>query len=385
MNKQSSLIEEMCPSGVSFVRMDSCCKLEKGATPIQKATPGPYPLVVTSSDRKTSENYQFDKPSVCVPLISSRGHGVASLSQIFYQEDKFALGNILCAVTPYDEQQLSARFLFYYLNYKKDILIVPLMRGGANVSLSVDSLSGIKIPLPPLSVQNEIVSILDTFESFLSTLQKESLLRKKQYEYYRNELLTFGGSIPRMTIQNICTNVSSGGTPNSKVSEYYGGDIPWLRTQEVVFGPITNTGMTITSEGLKNSSAKWIPEHCVIMAMYGATVGKVGYNLIPLTTNQACCNLQIDEQKAYYKYVYYWLENRYEYVKSLGQGSQTNINAKIVKELEIALPDLQTQKNIASILDTLHDFSLNDNSVINAEISARRTQFDYYRGKLLAF
>ena len=66
--------------------------------------------------------------------------------------------------------------------------------------------------------------------------------------------------------------------------------------------------------------------------------------MIPLTTNQACCNLEIDESKALYKYVFYSLANKYEYIKSLGQGSQTNINAKIVKELEISLPSLDRQQ-----------------------------------------
>ena len=105
-------------------------------------------------------------------------------------------------------------------------------------------------------------------------------------------------------IKDICNNITSGGTPSSGVSAYYGGDIPWLRTQEVDFCEINSTGMTITEEGLKNSSAKWIPSYCVIVAMYGATVGKVGYNTIPLTTNQACCNLEINSDKANYKYIY---------------------------------------------------------------------------------
>ena len=102
---------------VPFFRLGDCCRLEKGNTPIQKATPGEYPLVVTTTERKTSNTYQFDEPSVCIPLISSRGHGVACLNQVYYQEGCFALGNILCAVTPKDHKELSARFLYYYLNH----------------------------------------------------------------------------------------------------------------------------------------------------------------------------------------------------------------------------------------------------------------------------
>ena len=106
-------------------------------------------------------------------------------------------------------------------------------------------------------------------------------------------------------LRDITSKITSGGTPKSSEANYYDGNIPWLRTQEINFCEITDTGVKITEEGLNNSSAKWIPANCVIVAMYGATVGKIGINKIPLTTNQACCNLEIDSSKALYKYVYY--------------------------------------------------------------------------------
>lgn len=175
---------------VTTKSLEECCLLEKGKTPIQKAIPGEYPLVVTTAARKTSCEYQFEKASVCVPLVSSRGHGVASLNQVFYQEGKFALGNILCAVTPKDENQLVAEYLFYYLNYKKDTLIVPLMKGGANVSLTVDSLKGVKVPLPSVEKQIAIIERLKPFETLMDSLEREKSLRLQQYEFYRNKLLS---------------------------------------------------------------------------------------------------------------------------------------------------------------------------------------------------
>ena len=175
--------------------LDECCELQKGVTPIQKAVPGDYPLVVTTVERRTANNYQFDCKAVCVPLVSSRGHGVASLNQVYYQEGKFALGNILACVAPIPSSNLNAKFLYYYLNYMKDLLIVPLMKGGANVSLTIDSLKRIKIPVPPLSEQQRIVDILDRFDALCnditSGLPAEIEARRKQYEYYRDKLLTF--------------------------------------------------------------------------------------------------------------------------------------------------------------------------------------------------
>ena len=110
---------------------------------------------------------------------------------------------------------------------------------------------------------------------------------------------------------NICKRVVSGGTPKAGIVEYYGGNIPWLRTQEVDWNDIYDVSIKITEEGLKNSSAKWIPKNCVIVAMYGATAGKVAINKIELTTNQACCNLEINPSKALYRYVYHWLCKSY--------------------------------------------------------------------------
>ena len=179
--------------------------------------------------------------------------------------------------------------------------------------------------------------------------------------------------------------ISSGGTPKTSVSEYYNGDIPWLRTQEVGYGEIWDTSVKITNEAVKNSSAKWIPENCVIVAMYGATVGRVGINKIPLTTNQACANIEVNENIANYKYVYYCLLNQYEYIKSLGVGSQTNINAQIVKNIQIPLPSIEEQERIVGILDKFDTLVNSISEGLPREIELRRKQYEYYREKLLSF
>jgi type I restriction enzyme, S subunit len=183
------------------------------------------------------------------------------------------------------------------------------------------------------------------------------------------------------TLGDICTKVSSGGTPSSGRADYYGGDIPWLRTQEVNYVDIKSTGMTITEEGFRNSSAKWIPAHCVIVAMYGATAAKVAINEIPLTTNQACCNLQIDPEKAEYRYVFYWVANEYERLKALGEGSQSNLNAQKIKSFPIPLPSLQKQREIVRRLDSFGALE----TELKAELEARQIQYSYYGGLLLTF
>jgi type I restriction enzyme S subunit len=180
----------------------------------------------------------------------------------------------------------------------------------------------------------------------------------------------------------ICSRVTSGGTPSTKRPEYYGGTIPWLRTQEVDFKPIYSTELFITEDGLNNSSAKWIPENTVIVAMYGATAGRSAITKIALTTNQACCNLIIDEAQADYRFVYYSLRLRYEELEGLAKGSaQTNLNAGIIKEFEIPLPPLPVQRRIADILSEYDDLIENNRRRIAIlEETARLTYRKWFGG-----
>jgi type I restriction enzyme S subunit len=162
-------------------------------------------------------------------------------------------------------------------------------------------------------------------------------------------------------LDSLCSHTFSGGTPPTVNDAYYGGDIPWLRTQEVIFGRIFDTEIKITEAGLKNSSAKWVPEKSVIVAMYGNSAGRSAINEIPLTTNQACCNLVIDPDKADYRYVFYALLRSYEALKGLSRGAaQNNLNAAQVKAFTIPAPSVQVQRNIGEILSAYDDLIENN-------------------------
>ena len=252
--------------------------------------------------------------------------------------------------------------------------------------ISGEALARIVIPVPPLEVQREIVRILDAFTELVAELVAELEARRVQYQRYRAKLFAFEEcAVEWSTLGGVSVKVSSGGTPTSGRAEYYGGDIPWLRTQEVDFAPITGTAMTITEAGLQNSSAKWIPAHCVIIAMYGATAAKVAVNEIPLTTNQACCNLEINQEVADYRFVYHWVASQYERLRSLGEGSQSNLNAKKVREFPIPVPPMSVQKQIVRILDRFDALVNSLTDGLPAEIAARRKQYAYYRDRLLSF
>jgi type I restriction enzyme S subunit len=161
------------------------------------------------------------------------------------------------------------------------------------------------------------------------------------------------------SIGQLCKQVFSGGTPKSTVAEYFdGGTIPWLKTKEVNYSRITKTENFISELGLKNSSAKIVPINSVIVAMYGNgdTAGRVAINKIPLTTNQACCNLIVDPVIADYRYVYYYIQSQYQKLVDLKNGgAQQNLNSKLIKDYPILVPPLEEQTEIGTVLQSLDD------------------------------
>ncbi len=166
-----------------FIELSELCDLEKGKTGLMKAKEGIYPLVATGKNRRTCDTYQFDTKAVCIPLVSSTGHGHASLKYVHYQEGKFALGTILVAVIPKDENVINAQFLHLYLSRLKDTILVPLMTGAANVTLTVTKLKTVKVPLPDIEEQLRIVSLFNRMDNeqveLINEISTQQTLLKK--------------------------------------------------------------------------------------------------------------------------------------------------------------------------------------------------------------
>jgi type I restriction enzyme S subunit len=137
------------------------CTLVKGTSPTLKTVSGEYPLVVTAAFRRTSLDWQLEGPAVCIPLVSSTGHGDAAIHRVHYQEGKFALANLLVALLPRDPSLCDARYLYYLLQSRKNELLVPLMLGTANVSLKERDIADVTISLPCLDQQTRIVSRIE--------------------------------------------------------------------------------------------------------------------------------------------------------------------------------------------------------------------------------
>jgi type I restriction enzyme S subunit len=147
---------------LKYYKLSEICDIEKGKTGISKAKEGQYPLIATAEEFKSSDRYDFDGRAVCIPLVSSTGHGHASINRLHYYDGKFALGTILAKVTSKDENVVDTKYLYIYLSFFKDEVLVPLMKGSANVSLTVTALKKLEIPIPSIEVQRKIKDLYES-------------------------------------------------------------------------------------------------------------------------------------------------------------------------------------------------------------------------------
>lgn len=145
----------------------------------------------------------------------------------------------------------------------------------------------------------------------------------------------------------------SGGTPSRKIPEYYNGDIPWIKTGELNDDYIFETEEHITEEAISHSSAKLFPVNTVAIAMYGATIGKVGILGVAATTNQACA-CGVSNSLANYKYLFYYARSQKDnFIKKGKGGAQPNISQEIIKSHEFPLPPLSEQHRIVDRIESL--------------------------------
>ena len=172
---------------------------------------------------------------------------------------------------------------------------------------------------------------------------------------------------------------TSGGTPSRKNKNYYSGTIPWVKSGELDRGIIFDTEEKITEEAIKNSSAKIFPKGTLLIALYGATIGKLAFLGVDATTNQAVCGIY-ENENIISKYLYYFLLfNKPKLVQQGVGGAQPNISQTILKDLDLPIPPLETQHAIVSKIEEL--FSELDKGI--AELKTAQQQLKTYRQSVL--
>ena len=225
-------------------------------------------------------------------------------------------------------------------------------------------------PVPPLDEQRRIAAVLSNIAAGIEvqgrivvTLKalKAATLARLFREGLRGEPLkqTEIGTIPKswklIRLGDHC-EVKSGGTPARDIPAYWGGDIPWVKTSEIIYRPITSTSECITRAGLENSSARVFPKGTLLMAMYGqgVTRGKVAFLEIDAATNQACAALFPTEELDC-GYLYVFCAHAYDAIRELGHGAnQKNLSADLIRQIQLPLPPtLSEQQGIFHVVDSI--------------------------------
>jgi type I restriction enzyme M protein len=176
-----NLVKQIGNTGYHTDKLERLCHIAKGKFPTKKTKPGAYTFVVTTAERRTADSYQFDGEAVCVPLISSTGHGHAAIHRIHFESGKFALADIMAALITKNDAPVRAKYLYYYLWKHKDDKLVSLMAGTANTSLTLTDLKSVEITYPPPDTQDIIVAAIDNILKEATTMEKGiKVLSEKQ-------------------------------------------------------------------------------------------------------------------------------------------------------------------------------------------------------------
>jgi type I restriction enzyme S subunit len=172
---------------------------------------------------------------------------------------------------------------------------------------------------------------------------------------------------------SIC-KTTSGGTPSRKVPDYYNGNIPWVKSGELDNGLILDTEERITESAVRNSSAKVFPKGTLLIALYGATIGKISFLGINAATNQAVCGI-FEDPKLNHKYLFYFLTlSKPTLVQQSIGGAQPNISQSILKKLKIPVPPLTEQGQIVEKIEELF-----------SELDAGRRQLETVKAQLKTY
>jgi restriction endonuclease S subunit len=333
--------------------LGAICDLTKGATPTLKSRPGPYPLVVTAENRATSDEYQFDTEAVCVPMVSSTGHGHASLKRVHYQAGKFAVANIITACTAKQDAPIDMRYLWLLLDHLRDDLIVSLMKGTANVSLSQRALATVPLTLPPVPDQRRIVDLVGSLDDTISLLARQSMTAKQKQDSLRRYLLTGTREWSESRLGDVATPTTGRAFP-PRYQGRRGGAYPYVKCsdmngdgQERV---ITSASNWIDEAAKEQLSAKVLPSGTVIFPILGAALATEKRRVLgrPAAFDQNVMGLEPGPEITSEFLLAVMSEVRLSQYAQ--QGAVPSVNQSIVASIPIRLPPIDDQRRIDSLL-----------------------------------
>ena len=369
MSKLNDLINKLCPDGVYFVKLGEVCEIKTGKGITQKdcSDAGEYPVYSGGKEPMGYyHKYNRDENTVTVSRVGAYAGYVNFVFQKFYLNDK------CFSVIPIQDN-VNSKYLFYKLKSIEQI-IINLQSGGGVPTINTKKVGNLEIPLPPIEVQNEIVRILDKFTQLEAELEAELDCRKRQYEFYRDQLLSF-----------------------DKITPPERNNVVWKKLSEVCK---INRGKRLVKKELMTEGKIPVYQNSLTPLVYykeanypadttfiisAGAAGNIGFSKMDFWAADDCICLVCDKNLNS-KYLYYTMTNRQCYFLSrVRKASVPRLSRETINKFEIAIPPIEEQNRIVAILDRFESLTISLQHGLPAEIAARRQQYEYYRDKLLDF
>ena len=390
MSRLEELINELCPDGVEYKKLADVCNFNRGTSLVSKnAKSGDIP-VISGGQKPAFYHNEANRTGTTITVAGSGAY--AGYVSIWYEPifvcDAFS-------VEPKNADELDIKYLYHYLTNNQNKIYNKKTGAGIPHVHSKD-IAKFSIPLPPLSIQSEIVHILDSFTLLTAELTAELTARQKQYAFYRDYLLDFNNEDVTKKIPDIdCSQVKT--LRLDEVAQIYDGThqtpnykdsgIPFISVENIK--DIYGSKKYISEEDLNKYKIK--PQ---INDVFMTRIGSIG----------DCAILDKQADLAYYvslalirpntdivisKYLKYVIESRFGR-KELRKRTLVNavpikINKNDIGKIELPIPPLSVQENIVKILDRFDKLNNDMSEGLPAEIEARKKQYEYYRDTLLSF
>ena len=390
MSTLKELLNKHCPDGVEYKQIKDIAKINRGIIISKKyieENKGDYPVYSSQTENNGElgriNNYAYDGE-----YLTWTTDG-ANAGSVFYRNEKFNITNV-CGLIKITESNVITKFVYYILR-----IYAPkyVNRGMGNCKLMSNVMESIKIPIPPIEVQKEIVRILDEFTEKTIKLQellhRETILRKKQYEYYKGKLLTFGDDVPLKKLGDIAIDIYRGtGIKKDEVTEK---GIPCVRYGEIYtkYNIWFDKCFSHTiEENIKNR--KYFEYGDVLFAITGESVKEISKSCVYIGHDKCLAGgdivvLKHNQNPKYMGYVLSTTNAQIQKSKGKVKSKVVHSNVQDISDILIPVPPLEEQERIVKILDQFDTLCNDITRGLPAEIELRKKQYEYYRDKLLTF
>lgn len=375
MSRLEELLEALCPDGVESRRVDEICDISRGKVMSKdfiQSNEGEYP-VYSSQTENDGELGRISSYAYDGEYLTWTTDG-ANAGSVFYRKGKFSITNV-CGLLKVNTDDVITRYIFHILKVEAPKYV---NKGMGNPKLMSNVMAKIKLAVPPLEVQREIVRILDSFTLLTAELTAELTARKKQYEFYRDELIQelCPDGVEFHKIKDVYTRLKGTPITASKMKEIANedGDIRIFAGGKTVIDAFEDD---IPKANITRVPAVLVQSRGVIDVVY--------YDK-PFTFKNEMWAYTADTVTEI-KYLYYVLKNNINTFREVacGMGSLPQISLKVTEEFKIPVPTIEEQQRIVDILDRFDSLCNDITTGLPAEIEARQKQYEFYRDKLLSF